>query len=174
MLESIILALGNAVKPGLHAPMSRLTATLSALGVLVWSGASDGQTRAQTRLANAKSLTCAFSLVTTGTWQGGEPKSETKPTKLSLGFDAIEVDDGTARVKGKFGPSDIIVKLSSGSLHFVQSFNDGPVYITTVFPKETRNGNLQAVHTRHEYTEVSLPGFTSRPEQYYGECSVEP
>jgi hypothetical protein len=153
---------------------SRLTATLSALGVLVWSGAADGQPGAQARLANAKSLTCAFSLLATGTWQGGEPKSETKPAKLSLGFDAIEVDDGTARVKGVFGPSDIIVKLSLGTLHFVQSFREGPLYVTTVFPKETRNGKLQAVHTRHEYTEVILLGFTSRPEQYYGECSVEP
>jgi len=32
-------------------------------------------------------------------------------------------------------------------------------------------GKLRAVHTRHEYTEVSLPGFTSRPEQYYGDCT---
>jgi hypothetical protein len=41
-----------------------------------------------------------------------------------------------------------------------------------VFDKETRAGRLQAVHTRHEYTAVSLPGFTSRPEQYYGDCEA--
>jgi len=29
------------------------------------------------------------------------------------------------------------------------------------------------VHARHEYTEVSLPGYTSRPEQYYGECEAK-
>ena len=34
------------------------------------------------------------------------------------------------------------------------------------------DGKLRAVHTRHEYTEVSLPGFTSRPEQYYGDCTA--
>jgi len=51
-------------------------------------------------------------------------------------------------------------------------FLDGPLYTTRIFPKETRAGKLQAVHTRHEYTEISLPGFTSRPEQYYGECDV--
>ena len=154
--------------------VSRWAATLGAIGVLVWSGAADGQTRAQARVAGAKKLTCVFSLMATGTWKGGEPQAETKSAKLSLGFDEVEVDDGTARVTGAFGPSDIIVRLSFGTLHFVQSFRDGPVYITTVFPKETRNGNLQAVHTRHEYTQVSLPGFTSQPEQYYGECSVEP
>ena len=55
----------------------------------------------------------------------------------------------------------------------MQSFREGPVYVTTIFPEETRNASLQAVHTRHEFTKVSLPGFTSRPEQYVGECVVE-
>jgi hypothetical protein len=112
--------------------------------------------------------------MTTGTWKNGEPVSETKAVKLSLGFDEINADDGTARVIGAFGPSDIIVRLSLGNLHFVQSFREGPLYTTTIFPKETKDGRLQAVHTRHEYTEVSLPGFTSRPEQYYGDCSIDP
>ena len=154
--------------------ISSLAGAASVLSVLLWSGTADGQTRAQARLANAKNLKCVFSLMATGTWKNGEPQAETKPTKLSLGFDAINVEEGTARVIGMFGPSDIIVRLSLGTLHFVQSFREGPVYITTIFPKETRNGNLQAVHTRHEYTDVSLPGFTSQPEQYYGECTVEP
>ncbi len=38
--------------------------------------------------------------------------------------------------------------------------------------KRKEQGKLKAVHTRHEYTEVSLPGYTSRPEQYYGECDA--
>jgi hypothetical protein len=29
-----------------------------------------------------------------------------------------------------------------------------------------------AVHTRHEYTDISLPGFTSRPEMYIGDCAA--
>jgi hypothetical protein len=28
------------------------------------------------------------------------------------------------------------------------------------------------MHSRHEYTDVSLPGYTSSPEQYYGECEI--
>jgi hypothetical protein len=48
----------------------------------------------------------------------------------------------------------------------------GALYVTTVFNTESRPGKLQAVHTRHEYTPVSVPGFTSRPEQYYGDCDV--
>ena len=136
-------------------------------------GAARAQTRADARLAAAKKLSCAFPVMATGTWKGGEPLAEVKPVTLSVGFDSVNVDEGTARVIGAFGPSDIIVRLAYGTLHFVQSFREGPVYITTIFPKETRNGRLQAVHTRHEYTEVSLPGFTSRPEQYFGECAVE-
>ena len=165
--------------------ISRSAATLSALGVLMWSGTPDGQARAQERLANAKILKCTFSLMATGTWKNGEPQAQTKPAKLSLGFDAIEMEDGTARAIGTYGPSDIIVKLSLGTLHFVESFREGPVYVTTIFPKETRKGNLEAVHTRHVYTDVppwkparhrkmSPPAFTSQPEQYYGECAVEP
>lgn len=48
----------------------------------------------------------------------------------------------------------------------------GALYVTTVFNQETQAGRLQAAHTRHEYTPVSLPGLTSRPEQYFGDCAV--
>jgi hypothetical protein len=70
--------------------------------------------------------------------------------------------------------SDIIAQLSGGSLHLMQTSRSGAVYITTVYPSESRGGKLKAVHARHEYTEVSLPGYTSRPEQYYGECDGKP
>ena len=143
------------------------------LAAMTVGGTARAQTRPDARLAAAKKLSCVFPVMATGTWKGGEPQAEIKPVTLSVGFDSVNVDEGTARVIGAFGPSDIIVRLAYGTLHFVQSFREGPVYITTIFPKETRNGRLQAVHTRHEYTEVSLPGFTSRPEQYYGECAVD-
>jgi hypothetical protein len=102
------------------------------------------------------------------------PQAELKTATLSLRFDSVNPDDGTARVVGAFGPSDIIVRLSGDTLHLIQSFREGPLYATTVFPKETRAGRLQAVHTRHEFTDVSLPGYTSSPEQYYGDCQVSP
>jgi hypothetical protein len=38
---------------------------------------------------------------------------------------------------------------------------------------ELPNRALQAVHTRHENTLIALPGFTSKPEQYYGHCEIE-
>jgi hypothetical protein len=136
------------------------------------SAALQGKPSLGERLAAVKTIKCTFPTMAIGTWTKGAPEAAVKPSKLSVGFDEIDADDGTARVVGDFGPSDIIVRLSNGTLHFLQSFREGPVYITTVFPKETRPGWLQAAHTRHEFTEVMLPGFTSRPEQYYGECEL--
>ncbi len=125
-------------------------------------------------LAAAKTARCEFSLYTLSAWTNGEPKAEVKPAKLSIRFEGIDADGGTAEVVGPFGPSDIVVRLTPNSLHFLQSFREGPIYITTIIGRPAREGRWLAVHTRHEYTDVSLPGYTSRPEQYYGSCTLEP
>lgn len=125
---------------------------------------------AQTRLGTVKSLNCVFSAAASGAWKNGQAYAQTQTASLSMRFESINVDEATAQAFGKFGASDIIVKLSLDTLHFLQSFREGALYVTTVFDVENRPGALKAVHTRHEYTIVSLPGFTSTPEQYYGEC----
>jgi hypothetical protein len=143
-------------------------------GIGVSSRPASAQLTAPQRLWNAKSLACVFTVVSTGNWKDGQAHAEVTPAKFSLSFEAIDTDEGTARVVGAMGRSEIVVKLSNGTLHFVQSLDDGPVYLTSVFPKETTGGRLQAVHTRHEFTEVQLTGFTSRPEQYIGDCAPAP
>ena len=145
------------------------------LGVL--GAAAPGAPRAVTqppaeKLFAANAVSCTFTTMATGTWNSGIAAAEIKPSKFSMGFDQIDADQGTARVIGAFGPSDIIVRFSIGTLHFVQAFREGPLYATTIFPQISKDGKFKAVHTRHEYTEVRLPGFTSRPEQYYGECEI--
>jgi hypothetical protein len=141
--------------------------------VLIMTATINAQT-ARERLERVRTVDCTFTLNTVATWKSGVPQAEVKAAKLSLRFESVNPDDGTARVVGPFGPSDIIVRLSGDTLHLIQSFREGPLYATTIFPKETRAGRLQAVHTRHEFTEVSLPGYTSSPEQYYGDCQVSP
>ena len=153
--------------------MKRQAGALGMVAVCLLGSATTDAHQSEGVLATVKTVTCRFPVSATGTWKKGEPQAEVKPAELSLRFESVNTDEGTARAIGTFGPSDIIVRLSMRTLHFVQMFNEGPLYTTTVFPKETRPGKLQAVHTRHEYTEVSLPGFTSRPEQYYGECEVQ-
>jgi hypothetical protein len=142
------------------------------LSVLIGETPAFAQRSVEYRLSKVKSLKCAFSLYVTGNWKDGEAHAELKPAKLALQFDDIDTDEGTARAIGMFGPTHMIARLAVWSLHFMEIGSSGTLNITTVFDKESRAGRLKAVHTRHEYTDVSLPGFTSRPEQYYGDCEI--
>ena len=107
-----------------------------------------------------------------GNWNDEGAQADIKSETMEMGFTTINTDDGTARCLVRSVPSDIIVRLSEGVLHFLQSFRNGPLYVTTIFPQQGRDGKLKAVHSRHEYTAVSLPGFTSRPMQYDGQCEI--
>jgi hypothetical protein len=126
------------------------------------------------RLSKITSLKCAFTVLGTGTWIKGEAEASTKIAKLAVGFTAVDTQDGTADAVGDLGKSHITVRLVGNYLHFMQMDPYGALYLTTVFNTETRGGKLQAVHTRHEFTPVSVPGLTSRPEQYFGECEASP
>lgn len=128
---------------------------------------------AQGRIATAKSLRCRFSLSATGRWESdGTTKSAVAPAKLMLLFEAIDADDGTARLRTGSAASDVVARQSGGYLHLMQVFKTGAMYTTTVFDQETTRGAFRAVHSRHESFKVPLPGATSTPEQYYGECEV--
>ena len=127
---------------------------------------------AQNRLAGVSAADCTFPALATGTWTDGEPSAETTTSDLSFRFEAIDTDDATAEAVGPFGVSNIITRLSGQYLHFLQMFQAGPLYTTTILNQEIGGDTFLAVHTRHEYTQISLPGFTSRPEQYYGECAL--
>jgi hypothetical protein len=107
-----------------------------------------------------------------GTWDGEEPRAEVRPAGLEVEFEGINADEGTAQMASGFGTYDIIVRYAGGYLNFIQSFLDGRLHVTTILDKETSDGRLKAMHSRHEYTEFALPGFTSSPEQYYGECTM--
>src|SRR2546421_10232410 len=155
-------------------PAARALMVLAIAGVLATPPAALGaQDAAKGKLAAAKTIKCTFPLVVLGTWSGEQPKAEVKPAKLTLQFEAINVDEGTARLEAGIGGTyDIILRYAGGYLHFIQSFLDGPLYTTTILEKQTSGGKLKAMHSRHEYTDFALPGFTSSPEQYYGECEI--
>ena len=124
-------------------------------------------------LADVRSLDCTFKLIAVGTWTDeGAPEAQVDASELAFRFEEVDTQGATAEVIGPFGPSHIITRHTGDYLHFLQMFSAGPLYSTTVFDRETVDGRLMAVHTRHEYTDVSLIGFTSRPEQYYGDCAV--
>ena len=126
------------------------------------------------RLAQATSLKCVFPVVASATWKGSTPEAVTRPSKLAVGFTKIDTQDGTAEASGDSGKANITVRLVGNYLHFMQMDAYGAMYVTTVFDQESKAGRLLATHSRHEYTPVSLPGLTSRPEQYYGDCEAAP
>ena len=128
----------------------------------------------QERLLNAEILDCSFDVISTGGWADGDAAANLADSTLSLRFEEIDTDGATAEIVGPYGASQIIVRQTGDYLHLVQMFTVGPLYTTTVIDRETVDGRFMAVHTRHEYTDTQLVGFTSRPEQYYGDCMVEP
>jgi hypothetical protein len=127
----------------------------------------------QQQLQNASRVECRFSQVVTGDWSGDATEFKAEPADLTVAFSDIDVESGTADAEGRFGASYIIVRYAGGYLHFMQTLNAGPLYLTTILAEPTSDGRLKAVQTRHEFTPVRLPGFTSRPEMYLGDCAVE-
>jgi hypothetical protein len=125
------------------------------------------------RLLNAKEIRCAFSASATGTWTDAGATATTKAATLSIGFTAIDTQDGTAEAVGDNGKAHITVRAVGNYLNLMQMDPYGAIYLTTVFNTQTKQGRFLAAHTRHEYTPVQLPGLTSRPEQYYGDCNVK-
>jgi hypothetical protein len=141
------------------------------LGTLAGTAAAQSGAK-QKRLASATRQTSTFSQMATGTWKAGTPVAELTTAQLKVTFSNVKVDEGTADADGSFGGSFIAVRYSNDSLHLMQTHSAGPLYTTTVLAKESKDGRLMAVHTRHEYTDVRLPGYTSRPEMYVGDCAV--
>jgi hypothetical protein len=124
-------------------------------------------------LAKAKSIRCTFPIMSVGTWGKEKPEIQVKPSTIDpMEFVGINIDEGTAELKSNYGKYDIIVRYASGYLHFIQSFHDGHLYVTTILEKKTASGKLKAMHSRHEYMDVLLPGYTSSPEQHVGECEI--
>jgi hypothetical protein len=147
---------------------------LAILVVLLGGGATSAQSPDTSALTRIKSLKCVFPVYASGSWKNGEPQAQAKTGELSIQIEAIDVQDGSARFTGVGESSHIIAQLSGWSLHFLETGNTGSVNVTTVFAQETKGKKLKAVHSRHDYLQMSLPGFVSEPtvSQYYGECEV--
>jgi len=161
--------------------MNRL-ATIVLIGAAAAALAQTGQSSAQgaaqsaaleKRLVGAKKLSCAFTALATGNWTGAKASATVTEAKLEVKFMAIDIDEGTAEADGGFGASFISVRYSHGYLHLMQMSDAGPLYITTVLATPTANSRFKAMHTRHEWSPAVVPGFTSRPELYVGDCAVE-
>src|SRR5688572_24105411 len=140
---------------------------------LMLLGAGTEDAAGQGRIASATGLRCSFPTQVKGQWRSdGSPDISQGTASLNLRFEGIDTDAGVAQLKTGTMTSELIVRASEGYLNFLQVFRTGPMYTTTVFDANASGGKFRAVHSRHEYFAVPLPGATSTPEQYYGECEI--
>ena len=128
----------------------------------------------QERLEAATTIDCSYTAIATGNWaDDGEPAFDTKDAKLSVSFFNVDTQEATADIdRAAGGAYYIVVRFVGNYLHLMQIKNEGPIYTTTIFAREVRPGRFMSMHSRHEFTEFSLPGFTSRPELYVGDCEL--
>lgn len=129
---------------------------------------------AQSRISTAKAIRCSFTSAAAGAWakDGAAEPAAARTATLVLRFEEIDTDAGTAQLRTGSMGTEVTVRAAEGYLHLMQSFRTGPLYTTTVFDHGAAAGKFKAVHSRHEYYTVPLPGATSSPEQYYGTCEV--
>jgi len=147
-------------------------ALVAATFLLLDSSAHAQGAALERRLASATRVECRFETLATGDWNANSSSAAVTKVDHAATFFDIDVDGGTAEADGPFGTAFIVVRYAHGYLHFLQMSDAGPLHVTTVLAQETTGGRLKAVQTRHEYTPVALPGFTSRPEMYIGDCAV--
>lgn len=148
--------------------------TAAGLALLAYPGAAFSQSTSalQRQLEAATRIECTFTAMATGTWEQDEAGASVQPATLEAAFFDINVSEGTAEAESRFGASFIVVRYAHGYLHFMQMSDAGPLYLTTVLAQASKDGRMKAVQTRHEYSPTILPGFTSRPEMYIGDCAV--
>ena len=143
-----------------------------AVATLLLGGAASAQT---SPFVEARGLTCSFRVLATANWaRGGDVSAKTSAVDMPLEFTNLNTLDGSANLKGNTGNLLITVMLVGGNLHLIVTNTGGLLHLTSVSASESRPGFYKAVHSRHELTETSviIPGYTSRPEQYLGECAI--
>jgi len=151
-------------------------AALMTAMVLAFALTAAAQTTEKNPLAKVQHLKCRFSVYSSGSWtKAQEPQGQIRqPETLQLEIDEIDTDSGSGRVTGTAGPTEVTALLTISSLHFMERSVTGTLNITTVFAGEPDAKTFRAVHTRHDYLPMSLPGYQSEPSvsQHYGVCEA--
>jgi hypothetical protein len=153
--------------------VSRLSAVLLA-AVLLTPPVRAAQTADPPNpLTTVKALKCRFPAATTAVWKDSQPVAVTKTQELNFEISAIDVQDGTAELRGTAGRAYVTAVLSGWSLYFVEN-SIGQLNVTTVFAQEAAPKKLKAVHSRHGYLQMQVGKFIAEPSvsQNYGECEI--
>ena len=153
-----------------------MKAAVTALVLVACASAAKAQTTDQNPLAHVKAMKCKFVIYAAGSWnKAREANAQVRqPEQLTLDIDEIEADSGSGRVTGTAGPTEVTALLTLSSLHFMERSVTGTLNITTVFSGAPEAKTFRAVHTRHDYLPLNLPGYESEPSvsQHYGVCDA--
>ena len=158
--------------PGVQAVLAVLTAVITLCGP---TPPASAQSTDKNPLAQIKSFKCSFPVYTVGAWKTGVPQAQIKQAdQFTLTIDEIDTDSGSGRVTGTSGPVEVTALLTVSSLHFMERSVTGTLNITTIFVSDGGAKTFRAVHSRHDYLPMSIPGFTSEPTvtQNYGTCQA--
>ena len=120
-------------------------------------------------LAGITTLKCSFPVAVAGSWKDWTPKAELQSAPpLTLVIEEIDIDGGTARI----GSTHTTALLTQNSVHFMERTMAGSLTMITVLSQKSPKGTLRAVRSRHDYLQMSIPGFVAEPNisQHYGEC----
>jgi hypothetical protein len=142
----------------------RTVIALVVLSVFSPAWASDA---AHEQLLRAKSLKCTFGPGTVADWEKGKPKLESDNFGKAVNYDAIDLKNGSARVIGSSGASDLAVTAGAYGLTFIERFIGG-ISITTVF-SDYKKGSREFVAVLSRHVGVMGPPI---PSQYHGTCIV--
>jgi hypothetical protein len=152
-----------------------IAAAASALLALVLTAAPSAAQSAEppNPLTTVKAFKCRFPAATTAVWKDGQVVAQTKTQELLFEISEIDVQDGTAELRGTAGRAYVTAVLSGWSLYFVEN-SIGQLNVTTVFAQEAAPKKLKAVHSRHGYLQMQVGKFIAEPSvsQNYGECEV--
>jgi hypothetical protein len=152
-----------------------IAAAAAALLALVLTAAPSAAQSAEppNPLTTVKALKCRFPAATTAVWKDGQVVAQTKTQELLFEISEIDVQDGTAELRGTAGRAYVTAVLSGWSLYFVEN-SIGQLNVTTVFAQEAAPKKLKAVHSRHGYLQMQVGKFIAEPSvsQNYGECDI--
>lgn len=124
-------------------------------------------------LESASGLRCRFVLGVEAIWKGDQPAAAVKPQETDVVVSDIDVQGGTADLRGPEGRRFATAMLSGGSLYILQ-IERGSLNITSVFATETSPKRFKATQTRQNFVYLTVPPFIETPTvtQSYGDCAV--
>ena len=152
-------------------PQLQFVASLVLPVMLLWPAEASGavlQSRgASEDLFQAQILSCSFPEFASADWNNSTLSTRLKEGQdFTIVFDRIDLEAGTARIRGPFADAAIPVTKGVDSITFLEWTPAGVPFVTTVFIHLDGDLRFAAVHSRH-FSMV-------RPlvSQNYGSCEA--